>query len=209
MPRKSTKQVELKQTIDEPEDSKIFKSALSKIKLTDGKPNEMSAKPSETSAKPSETSTKPEKAIEEKAQKAISEKLFNVQKNKDRANVSDFVSIITNIGLNYKSNEQTPAINQMLFVPPDKRRTKSTMTKFEFCRVLSIRAQQIENGSPIFVDIGNLTKVNEIAMKEIKDKKCPLCVQRVIHNYPNGNKLAEIWEVEELAIPDGYADMKF
>lgn len=195
MPRKSTKQAESKQQIDEPD---ALETTLNKIKLTDAK-----KETKEPNDKPAPNN--PSEGIK----KTISDKLFNVQKNKDRATVSDFVSTITNIGLNYKTNEQTPAINQMLFVPPESRRTKSIMTKFEFCRVLSIRAQQIENGSPIFTEIGNLTKVNEIAMKEIKEKKCPLCVQRVIHNYPNGNKLAEIWEVDELAIPDGYADMQF
>lgn len=144
-----------------------------------------------------------------KAQKTINEKLFNIQKTKDQDQVNDLLVSLTNMGLNYKTNEQTPAIVQTLFVPPEQRVTKSVMTKFEFCSVLSTRAQQMENGSPIFVETGNLTNANAIAMKEIKERKCPLCIQRVICQYANGNSLAEIWEVDELALPDEYANMAF
>jgi hypothetical protein len=72
-----------------------------------------------------------------------------------------------------------------------------------------VKIKQINNNSPVYVDIGNLTNVNAIAMKEIKERRCPLCIQRVLTTYKNGNKLAEIWEVNEMAIPDEYAQMKF
>lgn len=204
MPRKSTKNIV---PIDEPE-SVARKPTLESQKDTKGPKG-----PKDTSVT-DQKGTADLKDIKEskessRAHAIIHQKLSNAEQAKTKNKVTDLINTLSNLGLNHKTNEQTPVIVQTLFVPQEERRTKSIMTLYEFCSVLSIRAQQISNNSPIFVDIGNLTNVNEIAMKEIKEKKCPLCVQRVLKHYPNGNKLAEIWEVNEMAIPDEYAQMKF
>ncbi len=201
MPKKAAKIV-----VDEPKEEIIDKLKKIELKADTKKHKDESSDDEQTPRK--DTKEDPA-ALEEKAQNKINEKIFNVKRQKDSANVKDFVASLSNIGLNYKTNEQTPVLIQTLFVPPEQRRTKGIMTKFEFSQVLSTRAQQISDGSPIFVSTGNLTSVNAIALKEIKEKKCPLTIQRVLTHYANGNKLAELWEVNELAIPDEYSHMKF
>lgn len=79
---------------------------------------------------------------------------------------------------------------------PEDAVTSEVMTRFEYAEVISIRAKQIENGGPIFTNIGNLTDPIDIAKQEIADKKCPLTIIRMIaHN------IEEKWNVNDMAIP--------
>jgi DNA-directed RNA polymerase I, II, and III subunit RPABC2 len=81
-------------------------------------------------------------------------------------------------------------------VPDDKRITSEIMTKAEYTRVISERAKQIENGSPIFTDYGTETNLINIAKKEIQEKKCPMKITRYITPH-----IKEIWRVNECIIP--------
>lgn len=83
-----------------------------------------------------------------------------------------------------------------IVVPKNQRETDSKMTSFEYARVLSERSKQIENGSPIFVDIGNETDILKIAKMEIDQKRCPMVITRMIT--PN---IVEKWEVNEMTLP--------
>ena len=58
------------------------------------------------------------------------------------------------------------------------------LTKFEKIRVLGARATQISTGAPSTVDITGLKTAMEIALKEFKEKKLPIIIQR---KYPNGS----------------------
>lgn len=93
--------------------------------------------------------------------------------------------------------EYKPIIRtEIVYRKPEDRITSEVMTKFEYCEIISHRAKQIENGGQSFTDVGELTDPLAIAKKEISDKKCPLCVVRMITD-----KIAEKWSVNELAIP--------
>jgi DNA-directed RNA polymerase subunit K/omega len=93
--------------------------------------------------------------------------------------------------------EYTPILrNEIVYRLPEDRITSEVMTKFELCEVISIRARQLELGQKIFTDASNLTDPLDIAKKEISDKKCPLCIVRMITD-----KVAEKWQVNEMAIP--------
>lgn len=78
------------------------------------------------------------------------------------------------------------------------RRTSEQMSRNEYTRVLSERAQQIENGSPIFVELNSKKNYypKQIAEMEIKQKKCPLNIYRIY----DGN-LKEVWSVNEMILP--------
>lgn len=92
--------------------------------------------------------------------------------------------------------EYNPVLrSEIIYVLPEDRRCSEIMSRLEECEVVSIRAAQIESGSPIFTDIGFLIDPLEIARKEIKDKRCPLSIIR--HIIPD--VLAEKWAVNELA----------
>jgi DNA-directed RNA polymerase I, II, and III subunit RPABC2 len=75
-----------------------------------------------------------------------------------------------------------------------ERITSEYMTLYEYAMVIGNRATHISQGAPIFVDITGLTEARDIAIKEIREKKCPLSISRRI-----GNKI-EIWEVNEMSI---------
>lgn len=93
--------------------------------------------------------------------------------------------------------EFTPQLfDEIVYRRPEDRVTSEVMSKFEYTEAISIRAQQLQKGGKPFTDVGELTDPLEIAEKEIKDKRCPLDVVRMITD-----KIGEKWHINELAIP--------
>jgi DNA-directed RNA polymerase I, II, and III subunit RPABC2 len=86
--------------------------------------------------------------------------------------------------------------NEIIIVPSEYRKTSEVITKFEFTSVTSNRGKQIENGSKIFVDIGDESDPIAMAELEIKMKQCPLAIRRMI-----STNIAEIWDVNEMIVP--------
>ncbi len=80
-------------------------------------------------------------------------------------------------------------------VPKNKRRTSEIMSHYEYVRVISERAKQIENGSVIFITTTESDPI-KIAELEIKQKKSPMKIIRYIHK-----NIVEHWEVNEMVIP--------
>ena len=83
-------------------------------------------------------------------------------------------------------------------VKPEKRITSTIMSKAEYVKVLGIRATHIDHGAPVYTDITDITDTKEMAIKEIKEKKCPLSIRRFITN-----DICEIWSVNEMTLPIG------
>jgi DNA-directed RNA polymerase subunit K/omega len=79
------------------------------------------------------------------------------------------------------------------FVNPESRITSEYMSRYEFVKIVGIRATQISQGSIVFTDIGNLTNPIDMATKEVYDNKCPLMVKRYI-----GLNKYELWSAREL-----------
>jgi DNA-directed RNA polymerase I, II, and III subunit RPABC2 len=93
--------------------------------------------------------------------------------------------------------EYRPVIRtQIVYKLPADRVTSEVMSKFELCEVISIRARQLEICDKVFTDIADLTNPLDIARKEIRDRKCPLDIIRMITE-----TIAERWHVNEMAIP--------
>ena len=76
-----------------------------------------------------------------------------------------------------------------------ERKTIPILSKYERTRVVGERAIQISMGSPPLVEVGNLENPVDIAEKELREKKIPYIIKRVL---PNG--LIELWRVDELRI---------
>ena len=91
---------------------------------------------------------------------------------------------------------ETEIHKEIIIVPNQYRKTSEVITKFEFTDVTSNRAKQIENGSKIFVDIGDEDDPVVMAEMEIKMKQCPLAIRRLI-----STNIAEVWDVNEMIIP--------
>jgi DNA-directed RNA polymerase subunit K/omega len=68
------------------------------------------------------------------------------------------------------------------------------LTKFEYTRVLGLRATQIENNSPLFIDIDDsIIDSYIIARKELEAKRLPFIVCRPL---PGGR--IEYWDINDL-----------
>ena len=74
-------------------------------------------------------------------------------------------------------------------------KTTPVLTKYERCRVLGERANQIMNGSPSFLkDSEAYQTPYEIAQAELLDGKIPFIIKR-----PYGNKI-EYWKLKDLKV---------
>ena len=84
---------------------------------------------------------------------------------------------------------------EIIIVPDQYRKTSEVISKCEFTDVVSNRAKQIEDGSPIFVDIKDEDDPIIMAEMETRMKKCPLSILRMI-----SNNIAEIWAVKDMIV---------
>lgn len=70
------------------------------------------------------------------------------------------------------------------------------LTKYEYTRILGVRASQIEHGAPLFIEVSDtLIDSYLIAREELHQKKLPFIVKRPL---PNGS--IEYWKLEDLEI---------
>lgn len=110
---------------------------------------------------------------------------------------------LNNLNLNNNSNQigdlieefdDLKATYQSMLTRRD-RKTIPILSKYERTRVVGERAIQISMGAPPLVEVGNLDNPVDIAEKELREKKIPYIIKRVL---PNG--LIELWRVDELRI---------
>lgn len=103
--------------------------------------------------------------------------------------------------LEYDSIEEsslkyTPIIRQqIIYLHPNNRKTSEVITPFEYSEITSIRAVQIENGGTCWTDTGELTDPIKMAEKELRDRKCPLKLERRLTD-----DIYEIWDVNKMAL---------
>ena len=64
--------------------------------------------------------------------------------------------------------------------PSLKRITTPYMTKYERARVLGTRALQIAMCAPVMVELEGETDPLQIAMKELKQRKIPIIIRRLV-----------------------------
>ena len=77
-------------------------------------------------------------------------------------------------------------------IPDGSRLTKPIMTKYEFTKMVGIRAQHLSQGAkPVSSSIVN-ADVMSIAENEVREKKLPYVIKR-----PIGNGKYELWSLKE------------
>lgn len=69
------------------------------------------------------------------------------------------------------------------------------MTRYEFTRIVGMRALQIAKGAPIQIDVEGETDPNKIAIKELEQNKIDYIIKREL---PDGSY--EEWAINELEI---------
>lgn len=74
--------------------------------------------------------------------------------------------------------------------------TLPLLTKYEYTRILGVRASQINSGASLFVEVDDsVIDGYLIAKEELKSKKVPFIIKRPL---PNGKM--EFWKLEDLEI---------
>jgi DNA-directed RNA polymerase subunit K/omega len=90
---------------------------------------------------------------------------------------------------------------ESLIVKADERRTRRFITKKEYARIIGVRTKLIALYAKVFVDVTNIIDPKIMAIKEIKEKKCPLMLKREIGTGKDGRKICELWSVNEMIVP--------
>lgn len=87
--------------------------------------------------------------------------------------------------------------NLMLNYDPIKNKSAPEMTKYELSLVIGKRATQIAQGAIPLIDVpARMTKVDEIAEEELRQKKTPFIIRRDL-----GNGKYEYWKIKDMKIP--------
>jgi DNA-directed RNA polymerase I, II, and III subunit RPABC2 len=76
------------------------------------------------------------------------------------------------------------------------RITSETMTLLEFARIVGARAAQLDGLAKPFVSAEDVTDSIQLALKELKEGKIPLKIQREIRE-----GLIEEWSIGEMVLP--------
>jgi len=103
--------------------------------------------------------------------------------------------------INFIDTELDNESNIEYIVPANERLTSNTLTEFELRDLISVRAQQISQGSRLFVsNIDGLNNPIDIATKELLENRMPLYVKRYIGKV-NSKKKIELWNPNEMNKP--------
>jgi DNA-directed RNA polymerases I, II, and III subunit RPABC2 len=78
-------------------------------------------------------------------------------------------------------------------VHPQNRILSEYLSRYEYSKVIGIRAEQLTQGAIPYVDVKNMNDPIEMAKKELNENKCPLSIKRYI-----GLNKYEIWSVNEV-----------
>jgi DNA-directed RNA polymerase I, II, and III subunit RPABC2 len=106
--------------------------------------------------------------------------------NEDEYDVNDII---------VEGNDDQNMIDILKKYNKHKKNYKTTpvLTKYEKCRVLSERANQINCGGQIFLSSSDgFSNAYDIAVKELNEKKIPFIIKR-----PYGNTF-EYWKLKDL-----------
>jgi|AntRauTorckE6833_2_1112554.scaffolds.fasta_scaffold00330_15 DNA-directed RNA polymerase subunit K/omega len=83
--------------------------------------------------------------------------------------------------------------DQLNRIPDNERTTYNRLTKYEKTRILTVRMEQLAQGSPAMVEVNKDMTIKDIAIMELKLRKIPLIIRRKV----KGNKF-EQWKLSEL-----------
>jgi DNA-directed RNA polymerase subunit K/omega len=102
----------------------------------------------------------------------------------------------SNTKINFIDNDLDNESKIQYIVKGDDKITSNILTIYEITELIGIRATQISQGSPVFINIENLSDPIEMAKKEIINNKCPLYIKRYI-----GLDKYELWDPNTMVKP--------
>ena len=101
----------------------------------------------------------------------------------------DLDDLATNSKITFIDNELENESKIQFIIKSDDKITSNILTIYEMTELIGIRATQISQGAPVFVDIEYVSDPIEMAKKEIINNKCPLYIKRYI-----GLDRYELWD---------------
>ena len=101
----------------------------------------------------------------------------------------DLDDLATNSKITFIYNELENESKIQFIIKSDDKITSNILTIYEMTELIGIRATQISQGAPVFVDIEYISDPIEMAKKEIINNKCPLYIKRYI-----GLDRYELWD---------------
>lgn len=110
----------------------------------------------------------------------------NYELNDDDDDLDD---LATNSKITFIDNELENESKIQFIIKSDDKITSNILTIYEMTELIGIRATQISQGAPVFVDIEYISDPIEMAKKEIINNKCPLYIKRYI-----GLDRYELWD---------------
>ena len=110
----------------------------------------------------------------------------NYELNDDDDDLDD---LATNSKITFIDNELENESKIQFIIKSDDKITSNILTIYEMTELIGIRATQISQGAPVFVDIEYIFDPIEMAKKEIIYNKCPLYIKRYI-----GLDRYELWD---------------
>ncbi len=87
---------------------------------------------------------------------------------------------------------------EIIVVKPENRRTSSRVQKHEMVSIVGTLANYVKNISG-YASYEGMTNEKDIAIKLIKDKKCPFIIKRHLND-----NTVEMWKVNEMELPEYY-----
>lgn len=149
----------------------------------------------------------PEDALVDVAEQADDDlELEEEPEGVDLSDVTEDLTFLDNIGADPTSdyiynNSAKPADVIVVFADSeDLTITSRTITLYEYTRIVAIRSKQIAQHGRVYTDVVGLLDPEEMAKKEIRDRKCPLRIHRPIGT-KNGKKIVEVFNVRTMNIP--------
>lgn len=92
----------------------------------------------------------------------------------------------------------------IVVVAPDDRITTSRLSLYNVAEIISIRTDQIARFNNCLVDITGLSNAEDMAKKELMERKCPLVLRRHVGSGMRDGKLCkfyEYWDPNEMEFP--------
>jgi hypothetical protein len=93
-----------------------------------------------------------------------------------------------------------PKMRREIIVDKLKYKSSEYITIYEFCELISVRAQHISDGAYVYVDIEAETTARDIAKKELQLGRCPFLIKRYMTPMNYDPVYIEIWNPNDMAI---------
>lgn len=89
----------------------------------------------------------------------------------------------------------------IIVVPDHKKQTDHRLHRSELSNIISMRTAEIDTYGTHFASLPVGLKADDIAIKELYERRCPLMVERIIGYGLNGETIVEIWDVNTMTLP--------